>query len=73
MPSVGSSLATVTSATSTSFVPDLRWVLIACFKGLFPFFGCVSAVHQISSTGIGMSGREDRDPPDGGDYGRRPG
>ena len=29
--------------------------------------GCVSVVHQISSTGIGMSGREDRDPPDGGD------
>ena len=29
--------------------------------------GCVSVVRQISSTGIGMSGREDRDPPDGGD------
>ena len=25
---------------------------------------CVSAVHQISSTGIGVSGREGRDPPD---------
>ena len=32
--------------------------------------GCVSAVHQISSTGIGMSGREARDPPDDGDDGR---
>ena len=29
--------------------------------------GCVSAVHLVSSTGIGMSGREDRDPPDDGD------
>ena len=32
--------------------------------------GCVSAVHQISSTGIGMSGREDRDLPDDGEDGR---
>ena len=29
--------------------------------------GCVSAAHQISSTGIGMPGREDHDPPDDGD------
>ena len=36
----------------------------------FSFVGCVSAVHQISSTGIGTSGREDRDPPEGGDDGR---
>ena len=27
----------------------------------------------LSSTGIGMSGREDRDPPDGGDDGRESG
>ena len=32
--------------------------------------GCVSAVHQISSTGIGMSGREDQCLPDDGDDGR---
>ena len=36
MPSVGSSLAIVTAAASTCFVPDLRSVLITCFKGLFP-------------------------------------
>ena len=67
MPSVGSSLATVTAAASTCFVPDLRSVLFTCFKSLFPLW----VVSQLlSSTGIGMSGREDRDPPDGGDDGR---
>ena len=35
MPSVGSSLATVTAAAATCLVPDLRWVLIACCKSLF--------------------------------------
>ena len=29
--------------------------------------GCVSASHQISSTGIGMPGRENHDAPDDGD------
>ena len=33
------------------------------------FVGCVSAVHQISAIGIGMSGREDRDPRGDGDDG----
>ena len=28
-------LATVTAATSTCLVPDLRWVLFACCKSLF--------------------------------------
>ena len=32
--------------------------------------GCVSAGHQVSSTGFGMSGREDRDPSEDGDDGR---
>ena len=32
---------------------------------------CVSAVHQISSAGIGMSGRQNHDPLEGGDDGRR--
>ena len=70
MPSVGSSLAIVTAAASTCFVPDLRSVLVTCFKSLISSVGCVSAVYQLSSTGIGMSRREDRDPPDDGDDGR---
>ena len=36
MPSVGSSLATVPAAAAACFVPDLRWVLIACCKSRFP-------------------------------------
>ena len=38
MPSVGSSLAIVTAAASTCFVPDLRWALIAGLKSLFFLF-----------------------------------
>ena len=38
MPSVGSSVATATAAASTSFVPDLRSVLVTCFKSLFPLW-----------------------------------
>ena len=68
MPSVGSSLAFVTAAASTCFVPDLRLVLIACCKSLFPLW----VVSQLftKSAPIGTSGREDRDPPESGDDGR---
>ena len=38
MPSVGSSLATVTAAASTCFVPDLRWALITGLQSLFSLF-----------------------------------
>ena len=58
MPSVGSSLAVVTAAASTRFVPDLRSVLVTCFKSLFPLW--------VASQLFRMSGREDRYPPDGG-------
>ena len=65
MPSVGSSLAIITAAASTCLVRDLRSV--TCFKSLFPLW----VVSQLfTSTGIGMSGREDRDPPKDRDDGR---
>ena len=68
MPSVGSSLEKVTAAASTCFVPDLRSVLITCFKGLF----LLIVVSQLftKSAPLESSGREDRDPPDVGDDGR---
>ena len=68
MPSVGSSLAIVTAAASTCYVPDLRSVLITCFKGLF----LLIVVSQLftKSAPLESSGREDRDPPDGRDDGR---
>ena len=52
MPSVGFSLAIVTAAASTCFVPDLRSVLITCFKGLFPVF-VVSQLFTKSARGDG--------------------
>ena len=51
MPSVGSSFVIVTDAVSTRK-----------FRG-----DCLFAIHQISSTWIGMSEREGQDPPEGGD------
>ena len=37
-PVLVSSLAKVTAAASTCFVPDLRSVLVTCFKSLFPLW-----------------------------------
>ena len=54
MPSVGFSLAIVTAAASTCFVPDLRSVLIICFKSLFP----VSVVSQLFTTSARGDGGE---------------
>ena len=69
MPSVGSCLAIVVGAASTCFVR----VLVDTDRLLqesVSLVGCVSAAWLISSTRIGMSGREGRGPPEDRDDGR---
>ena len=68
MPSVGSSLATVAAAASTCFGFEVG--VGHLLQEPISSVGCVSAVHQISAAGIGMSGSEDQNPTDEGDDGR---
>ena len=65
-----SSLAIVTAAASTCFVPDLRSVLVTCFKSLFPLW----VVSQLFTKSAPLESEclEERIeiPPDDGDDGR---
>ena len=69
--SVESSLTIVTAVVSTCLNPDFESrvqieVSLLLQESTSSVY-CVSSVRQISSTGIGMSERENRDPPDDGD------
>ena len=63
-------MPSVTAAASTCLVPDLRSVLVTCFKSLFPLWVGSQLFTKSAPLETEMSGREDRDPPDDGVDGR---